>query len=77
MNIEVGLKTVTCPHGHFYAVPHWMESNRYQCPMCASGEIARLKEQLNVCAVAGEKLEEKLERRIRALKGVVTKKTRR
>ena len=73
VDITVSLKTVTCHKGHFYAVPHWVDSWNCQCPMCAKDlaiglalERDRAYEQRDAS-----------DRKIRSLKGALTKAKRR
>lgn len=44
--ITVTLSIQTCRHGHVYAIPNWVTSVDYQCPMCAANKYSGLQEDL-------------------------------
>ena len=60
---EVTLTVVTCPTGHFYAVPYWVGTGYYRCPMCSVATIRKLDNELAA-----------LRRSNAALRGYLTKK---
>jgi hypothetical protein len=72
-NIEITLDVKTCSKGHIYAVPHWLDVTRYRCPMCARVDNDTLDEAQR------QEFEHraKLQKRISALQGVVTRMKRR
>lgn len=70
INIEVGMSTVTCHKGHFYAVPHWMDARNYRCPMCASQTVSDIELNNGVL----QRKYAHLERVIRSLRGALKRK---
>lgn len=69
VDVTISLEPKTCYQGHVYAVPNWIQSHRYKCPMCANLEINNLRDQLD-----NDYLEmQHLQRSISSLKGVITK----
>ena len=62
INIEVTLKVITCYKGHIYAVPHWVATMEYKCPMCSKDMIWDAHQKIN-----------KLQRVVAGLRGENTK----
>lgn len=69
-DIHVGMRTTTCYKGHFYAIPHWMTTERHRCPMCADEAIRELEQDRKEVQQGTEHLR----RVIRSLRGALNRK---
>lgn len=47
ISVSISLDIRTCYAGHIYAVPIWVVTQNYQCPMCAAKRHEELIKELD------------------------------